>query len=46
MPLRKGPSKEVIARNIAMLRREGRPGKQAIAIAFAKAGKTRKKRKE
>lgn len=44
MPLKPGSSKETISENIAMLRREGRPEKQAVAIAYnnAKRSKTKK----
>ena len=42
MPLKKGTSKKVIGKNIGILRREGRPLKQAIAIAMSKAEKKRK----
>jgi len=45
MPLRKGKSKRVIGENIAELRRSGYPEKQAIAIAYDKAGISRKKKK-
>lgn len=51
MPLKKGSSKETIAKNIATEIRSGRPKKQAIAISLSKAGKSkagkskRKKRK-
>ena len=44
MPLTPGKSQAVISRNIAELRRSGRPEKQAIAIAMSEAGKSRKKR--
>lgn len=43
MPLAKGRSKKVISRNIGELVRSGRPVKQAAAIAYKKAGKSRKK---
>lgn len=43
MPLRKGSSKKAIKSNIITLRHEGRPLKQAIAIALQKAGKSNKK---
>ena len=46
MPLKKGKSKKTIARNIRTEIRAGKPRKQAIAIAFSKAGKSRKKRKK
>lgn len=43
MPLKPGKSKAVISQNIATERRSGKPEKQAIAIAFSKAGKSKKK---
>lgn len=42
MPLLPGSSKAVIAANIAELRRAGYPEAQAVAIAFQKAGKSRR----
>ena len=45
MPLKKGKSKKVISSNIAELMRSGRPQRQAIAIAFSEAGKSRKRKK-
>ena len=45
MPLMHGKSKHVISANISELRHSGYPEKQAIAIAFSKAGKSRKKKK-
>jgi hypothetical protein len=45
MPLRKGHSKEVIAENIRELVHAGHERKQAIAIAFKQAGKSRKTRR-
>jgi len=43
MPLKKGKSKKVISSNIAAEIRAGKPRAQAIAIAYSKAGKSRKK---
>jgi hypothetical protein len=46
MPLLPGKSKKTIATNIRTEMRAGKPQRQAIAIAYAKAGKTKKKRKK
>ena len=43
MPLKPGSSKKVIAANIKELMHSGRKKNQAVAIAFAKAGKSKKK---
>lgn len=46
MPLRRGSSQKVISANIRRLRKEGRPHKQAVAIAMRMAGKNRGKRRK
>lgn len=46
MPLKSGKSKKVISQNIATEMRAGRPQKQAVAIAYSKAGKSRAKKKK
>ena len=43
MPLRKGKSNKIVSANIKQLVKEGRPRKQAIAIALSKAKKRKKK---
>jgi hypothetical protein len=45
VPLKKGKSKKTIQSNIRSEIRAGKDPKQAAAIAYSKAGKSRKKRK-
>jgi len=43
MPLVKGYSRKSISKNIRTMRREGRPQKQAIAIALSTARRAKSK---
>lgn len=42
MPLVHGKSNDAVSKNIATLKKEGRPQKQAVAIALNVAGKSKK----
>jgi hypothetical protein len=45
MPLKKGKSKVILSENISRLRQEGKPVKQAVAIAYSMQRRSKKKGK-
>ena len=46
MPMKSGRSKTIISSNVRMMMHEGRPQKQAVAMAMDKAGMKRKMKKK
>lgn len=44
MPLKSGKGKQVISENIRREIKAGKPQRQAVAIAYSKAGKSRRKK--
>ncbi len=45
MPLKEGHSKQAVSYNIKKLVQEGKPQRQAVAIALKKAGKSKRGKK-
>ena len=46
MPLKKGKSDQTISKNVAELIGSGYPKDQAVAIAYSKAGRSKRKDKK